>query len=104
MTEIVAWVQNVPWWAAIAAYVDTEVAAIISLLDDARSEPGQGAPPVNPDLATKIDYLYKVWRNKKTQTADTFTLFADDASTADQAATVSDAAGTATFGEMGSGA
>lgn len=90
--------------STLTGYVDTEVAAILALLDDPRSEPGQGAPPVNPDAMTKIDYLYKMFRNKKTQDSTTFTLFADDGSTADQAATVSDAAGTATFGEMGTGA
>ena len=86
--------------AAIAAYVDTEVAAIISLLDDARSEPGQGAPPVNPDLATKIDYLYKRFRNKKDQDNSTFQLYADDGTTVDQKATISDVGGLGTFGEM----
>src|SRR3972149_322220 len=55
--------------AAILAAVDTEVAAILALLDDARGEPAQGAPPVNPDMATKLDYLYKAWRNHSTQTA-----------------------------------
>jgi hypothetical protein len=34
-------------------------AATLAMLDDARGEPSQGAPPVNPDMATKVDYLYK---------------------------------------------
>lgn len=89
--------------AAILAAVDTEVASILSLLDDPRGEPGQGAPPVNPDLATKIDYLYKAWRNKKTQTSSTYSLFNDDASTVDQKATVSDDGTTTTVGEVASG-
>lgn len=89
---------------AIAAYIDTEVAAILALLDDPRAEPGQGAPPVNPDLATKIDYLYKAWRNKKEQTASEHRLFADDGSTIDQKATVSDDGSTTTVGEMATGA
>lgn len=89
--------------AAILAAVDTEVASILSLLDDARGEPGQGAPPVNPDLATKIDYLYKAWRNKKTQTSSQYSLFADDASTVDQKATVSDDGTTTTIGEVATG-
>jgi len=42
----------------------TQIDTIESLLDDARGEPGDIAPPVNPDLATKIDYLYKFMRNK----------------------------------------
>jgi hypothetical protein len=86
---------------AALALVATDVDAVLALLDDARTEPGTGAPPVNPDLATKIDYLYKAWRNKKTQTAAEFVLFADDGTTEDQAATVSDDGTTTTVGEMG---
>lgn len=89
--------------ASILAAVDTEIAAILALLDDPRTEPGQGSPPVNPDLATKIDYLYKAWRNKKTQTASQFSLYADDATTVDQKATFGDDTTTATQGEMTTG-
>jgi hypothetical protein len=68
------------------------------------SEPGQGAPGVDISLKDKIGYLYKAWRNRSTQTATTYTLYADDATTADQAATVSDNATTADKGEVGTGA
>jgi hypothetical protein len=84
--------------------IDGIVDAILALLDDPRGEPGQGAPPVNPDLATKIDYLFKNWRNKKTQTSTEFKIYADDATTADHKAAVSDDGTTATKGEMGTGA
>jgi hypothetical protein len=90
--------------AAILAAVDTEVAAILALLDDPRGEPGQGAPPVNPDCATKIDYLFKFLRNKVTQTSTQMTVFADDGSTADHKSTVSDDGTTYTRGEFVSGA
>ncbi len=89
--------------AAILAAVDTEVAAILALLDDARAEPGQAAPPVNPDMATKVDYLYKAWRNKKTNDGTTTKLFADDATTVDQKQATSEAAGTVTKGEWATG-
>lgn len=89
--------------AAVLAAVDTEVAAILALLDDARGEPGTGAPPVNPDLATKIDYLYKAFRNRITQTATAMVLFNDDATTPGQAVTVSDNGTTYDRGEMASG-
>jgi hypothetical protein len=89
--------------AAVLAAVDTEVAAILALLDDARGEPGQAAPPVNPDMATKIDYLYKAWRNKKTNDGTTTKLFADDAATVDQKQATSEAAGTVTKGEWATG-
>jgi hypothetical protein len=97
--------------AAALTTVDNEIATIdgivdqlLALLDDARTEPGQGAPPVNPDAVTKIDYLYKAWRNKIEQTATEQTLYADDGTTADQRRTVSDDGTTFTAGEMGTGA
>lgn len=87
-----------------AGRLDAILDAVLAMLDDPRGEPDQGAPPVNPDAMTKIDYLFKNWRNKKTQTSSEFKLFADDASTVDQKASVSDDTTTATKGEMGTGA
>jgi len=75
--------------------------AILSLLDDPRTEPGTGAPPVNPDMATKIDYLYKAWRNRATQSASAYTLYNSDAVTAGQNAAVSDDGTTFDRGAMG---
>jgi len=83
--------------------LDLILDSVLSLLDDARSEPGQGAPPVNPDAMTKLDYLYKAWRNKKTQTATTFSLFDDAGTTVDHKAAVSDDGTTATIGEVATG-
>jgi hypothetical protein len=83
--------------------LDLILDSVLSLLDDARSEPGQGAPPVNPDAMTKLDYLYKAWRNKKTQTATTFSLFDDAGTTVDHKSTVSDDGTTATIGEVETG-
>lgn len=89
--------------AAILAAVDTEVAAILALLDNARGEPGQGAPPVNPDMATKVDWIYKAFRNKTTQTATQYSLYADDGTTIDTKASLSDDGTTATRGELATG-
>ena len=83
--------------------LDLILDSVLSLLDDARSEPAQGAPPANPDAMTKLDYLYKAWRNKKTQTATTFSLFDDAGTTVDHKATVSDDGTTATIGEVATG-
>ena len=83
--------------------IDTVVDAILAMLDGARAEPGQGAPAVNPDAMTKLDYLYKAWRNKATQTATTYSLYDDAGTTVDQKATVSDDATTATKGEVATG-
>lgn len=84
-----------------AADVNAEVVDALNV--DTYAEPGQGAPPATATLVQKIGYLYKAFRNKKTQTASTFSLFADDASTVDQKATVSDDGTTFTSGEVGTG-
>lgn len=76
---------------------------ILALLDDPRTEPGQGAPPVNPDTATKIDYLYKAWRNRSTQDSTTYRLYGDDATTVHQKASFAYSSGTADRGEMATG-
>lgn len=89
--------------ATIDDFLDTEISAILALLDDPRTEPGQGAPPVNPDLATKIDYLYKFARNRVTQTSAQFSIYADDATTVDHKAAVSDDSTTFDRGELATG-
>ena len=73
------------------------------MLDDARGEPAQGAPPVNPDAMTKLDYIYKAWRNKTEQTATTLSLYNDAGTVVDHKATVSDDTTTATKGEIVTG-
>lgn len=84
-----------------AAEVNAEV--VDALATDTYAEPGQGAPAATASLAAKINYLYKAWRNKKTQTSSTHSLFADDGTTVDQKSTVSDDGTTATRGEMVTG-
>lgn len=84
-----------------AAQVNAEV--VDALATDTYAEPGQGAPSATTSLAAKINYLFKAWRNKTTQTATTYSLYADDAATVDQKATVSDDATTMTRGEVVSG-
>lgn len=103
-TEIQNGLATAAALATVAGYLDTEIAAILALLDDARGEPGQGSPPVNPDLATKIDYLYKAWRNRSTQTATEYALYADDGTTKDQEAACSDDGTTFVRGEVATGA
>ena len=82
--------------------VNTECKDIVNT--DTYAEPGQGAPAATTSLAAKINYLYKAWRNKATCTDTTLTLYADDGTTTDQVSTVSEAGGTVTRGEMGTGA
>lgn len=83
-----------------AAQVNTEV--VDALNTDAYAEPGTGAPPATASIATKIGYLYKLMRNRITQTSTTLTVYNDDATTAGQQATVSDNGTTYDRGEIGS--
>lgn len=90
VTEIQSGLATAAALDTVDNFLDTEIAAILALLDDPRTEPGQGAPPVNPDLATKIDYLYKAWRNRSTVTATEYALYADNGTTKDHEAAISD--------------
>ncbi|HSG69801.1 MAG TPA: hypothetical protein VLA12_05270 [Planctomycetaceae bacterium] len=76
---------------------------LITELDTARAEPGQGAPAASAKIGAKIDYLYKSWRNKSTQTATDYKLYADDTTTVDQKRTVSDDGTTFTSEEVATG-
>jgi hypothetical protein len=67
-----------------------QTAGDVGAITAAQPEPGQGAPAANATPLQKIAYLYKAWRNRSTQTATTYSLFADDSTTVDHKATVSD--------------
>lgn len=92
----------VTWNATALASINAEV--VDTLATDTYTEPGQGAPGVNISLAAKINYLYKAWRNRKTQTATLKTIYADDATTADHKSTVADDATTYSETEWTTGA
>jgi hypothetical protein len=81
----------------------TNIDSLITELDTATGEPGQEAPGVSVKRGKKIDYLYKAFRNKGTQTATEQKIYADDGTTVDQKSTVSDDATTYTKGEFGTG-
>lgn len=83
------------------AQVKTQVTDALNV--DTYAEPGQAAPPATTTLVQKIGYVYKFLRNKKTQTATTLSVFADDAVTVDQKATISDDGVTYTHNEIASG-
>ena len=74
-----------------------------AILNSAQSEPGQGTPAVNATPLQKLAYIFKAWRNKKTQTATEYNLYADDASTVDQQAAITDDGETTSIGEVTSG-
>ena len=68
-------------------------------LDGGITLPGQEAPPLSPTLYEAIGWLYKMMRNKKDNDGTTAQLYADDESTVDAKATVSEAGGTVTEAE-----
>jgi hypothetical protein len=70
---------------------------------DTYAEPGQEAPPATTTIQTKLGYLYKMLRNKKTQTVTTRSLFNDGGTVVDQTATDGEESGTYTKGELGTG-
>lgn len=83
------------------ADVNAEVLDVLNV--DTFAQPGQGAPAATTTLSLMIRYLYKQFRNKKTQTSTQFKLYADDETTVDQKSTVSSSGGTVTRGEVASG-
>lgn len=83
------------------ADVNAEVVDVMST--DTHAQPGQGTPAATTSFALMLGYLYKSWRNKKTQTADTWRLYNDDAATIDQKASADDDGSTATKGEIATG-
>jgi len=85
-----------------AAQVNAEV--VDALATDTYAEPGQGAPAATTTLAAKLGYLYKAWRNRQTQTATEYALYADDTTTKDQEAVVSDDGSVFERGEISTGA
>lgn len=86
---------------ATPAQVNTEVLDVLNV--DTFAEPGQEAPPATTTLVKKIGYLYKAWRNKVTQDTSDYKLFADNTTTVDQKASVTDNGTTFTRNEVGSG-
>lgn len=74
-----------------------------ALTVDTYVEPGQGAPPATTSLSQKINYIYKYLRNKITNDGTNIKVYADDGTTVDQKASVSEVSGTVTRGEFGTG-
>lgn len=88
---------------AAQAKADVNAEVVDALNTDTYAEPAQGTPGATISLAAKIGYLFKAWRNRSTQTADTYSLYNDDATTVDHKATVSDDGTTLSRGEVATG-
>lgn len=71
-----------------AANINSEVSDVIKT--DTITLPSQGAPPLTPTLEQAVAYLYKNFRNRKFQSATEWRLYADNETTIDHKATVSD--------------
>lgn len=87
--------------ATAKGHVNAEMVDVLAT--DTYAEPGQGSPSATLSLAAKVNYLFKSWRNKKTQTSTTFNLYNDAESVIDQKSTVSESSGIVTRGEIASG-
>lgn len=83
------------------ADVNAEVLDVLNV--DTFAEVGQEAPAATNTIRKMLGYLFKAFRNKSTQTATEYKLYADDATTVDHKATVSDDATTFTRQEIGTG-
>lgn len=84
-----------------AAQVNTEVLDVMNV--DTITLPGQEAPPLAPTHRQAVGWLYKVFRNRKDQTSTLWQLYADNETTVDAKATVSDDATTAIKQEIVTG-
>lgn len=104
-SSVGAMAANVVTAAATAADFLAEVNAEVvdALATDTVTLPGQSAPPLAPTIREMISWLYKNFRNRKSQTATQWSLFADDETTVDSKATVSDDGTTAVKQEIVSG-
>jgi hypothetical protein len=117
--------------AAIAGYLDTEVAAILTdtgttipaliaalndlsaadvnaqVLDvlnvDTFPQPGQETPAATQTLVKMLAHLYKAWRNAADQNSTLYQLYNDDGVTVDQKAAISDDSTTTTRSEVVAG-
>lgn len=82
---------------ATPAQVNTEVLDVLTV--DTFAEPA-GAPAATTSLKNKIGWIFKLHRNKRTQTTTTESVYADDGTTVDSTSTKGDDGTTFTRGEF----
>lgn len=70
---------------------------------DMRTSPAQGSPPQTTTPLNKLDYLYKCWNNKVTETGGQASIYNDAGDTIDHKATTTDLSGVVTRDKWGSG-
>lgn len=86
---------------ATPAQVKTQMTDALNV--DTYAEIGQETPAATQTLRKMLGYLYKAWRNRSNQTDTLYQLFADNATTVDQKAAVSDDDTTFESGEKTTG-
>lgn len=74
--------------AGMKIEVNAEVADVLKV--DTVTLPGQEAPPLAPTFEEMVSWLYKTLRNRKKQDATSWLLYADNETTVDAKATISD--------------
>ena len=89
---------------AAQAKADVNAEVVDALATDTYAEPGQGTPAATTTLAAKLGYLYKFLRNRVTVSADTISVYNDDATTVGQKSTHADDGTTYDRGEFTTGA
>ncbi len=67
--------------------INTEMLDVMNV--DTYAEPAQGTPPTAPTYGQMFRYLYKNWRNKKTQTSTSYELYNSAGTVVDHKASVS---------------
>ena len=82
---------------------DVNAQVVDVLKTDTVTLPGQTAPPLAPTFEQMISWLYKLMRNRTDQTSSLGRLYADDETTVDAKATVSDDGTTAVKQEVVTG-
>lgn len=83
------------------AEINAEVLDVMNT--DTYGEPGQGTPPATASIFTKLNYLYKAWRNEWRVTATQASLYNDAGTVVDQKHAHSDDGTTYTKNEVATG-
>ncbi len=85
---------------ALTAGEHTGIVSDVNTALDAAGTELSSVPTTTGSLRQKLNYLFQYWRNKRTQTSSTETLYKEDASTPLGTSTVSDDGTTSTHGEV----
>ena len=72
------------------AKADVNAEVVDVMATDTYAEPGQATPAATASLAAKLNYLFKAWRNRSTQSTTEYNLYNSGGAVVDQQAMVSD--------------